>query len=330
MGSREKLLDRVFSIQNHTQFEEIALDVFRYQADKNNVYKNYLQFLQRECGAVKSIEEIPFLPIEIFKSQKVLSFFDDAQLVFSSSATTGAMQSLHYVPDPNVYEESFLKTFSLFYGDPMQYCILALLPSYLERSGSSLIYMMQRLIEMSKHPSSGFYLNEHAKLSEILRVLQVQKQKTILIGVTFALIDFADKYSVNFPELIVMETGGMKGQRTEMVREDVHSILKKSFGIDNVHSEYGMTELLSQAYSDGEGLFSCPPWMSIVLREPNDPFSKLGLGKTGGINIIDLANIDSCSFIETQDLGKIHPDGRFEVLGRFDTSDLRGCNLMVI
>jgi len=330
MNSRENLLSSIFTIRDKKEFEEISLAVFRYQASENIVFKKYLNFLQKDIETINSIDNIPFLPIEIFKTEKVLSFFDSAELVFSSSATTDTVPGQHYVPDPTVYKDSFQKAFQLFYGDPQDYCILALLPSYLERSGSSLVYMMDKLIRSSGHQSSGFYLNDHEKLSQTLLELKIRKQKTLLIGVTFALIDFAEKFSMDFPELIVMETGGMKGRRTELVREEVHALLTTSFGVVKIHSEYGMTELLSQAYSKGEGLFTCPPWMHVMLREPNDPFSKLAWGKTGGINVVDLANLDSCSFIETQDLGKIHEDGRFEVLGRFDSSDLRGCNLMVI
>ncbi len=328
--SREELLDSIFAIQNRNDFEAIALDVFRYQADQNPVYAKYLSLLKRDVGTVSRIEEIPFLPIEFFKTEKVLSHFETADLIFTSSTTTGSVPSMHYVADPGLYEKSFMSTFRLFYGEPQDYCILALLPAYLERTGSSLVYMVDKLIAESKHQSGGFYLNNHDDLAEKLKSLKQRHQKTLLIGVTFALLDFIDKFHVEFPELIVMETGGMKGRREELVREEVHVLLKKGFGISKIHSEYGMTELLSQAYSKGEGFFDCPPWMQILIREPNDPFYILPKGKSGGINIIDLANIDSCSFIETQDLGKIHEDGRFEVLGRFDSSDLRGCNLMIL
>lgn len=306
------------------------MDIFRYQAEKNPVYSNYLSLLKINLHEVKSISDIPFLPIEIFKSEKVLTEFKDAEKIFLSSSTGGTVQSKHYVPDISLYEESFKKAFQLFYGKAEDHCILALLPSYLERSGSSLIYMMDKLIQLSGHPGSGFYLNEYEELSATLNELKKAKQKTLLCGVTFALLDFAELYSMEFPELIVMETGGMKGRREELVREDLHSKLKSGFGVTDIHSEYGMTELLSQAYSKGNGIFKCPPWMQVIIREPNDPFHLLAAGKTGGVNIIDLANLDSCAFIETQDLGKVSADGSFEILGRFDNSDLRGCNLMVL
>lgn len=308
----------------------MALSIFRYQSEENTVYRKYLNFLKRDFQSITTIEEIPFLPIEFFKTEKVLSHFTDADLIFTSSSTTGSVPSRHYIPDPELYEESFFAAFDIFYGKPADYCILALLPSYLERKGSSLVYMVDKLIEESKHSEGGFYLHNHKALAEKLEVLKQAKQKTMLIGVTFALLDFVEKFPMEFPELIVMETGGMKGKREELIREEVHSILKSGFALQKIHSEYGMTELLSQAYSSGDGIFSCPPWMKILIREPNDPFYLLPDGKSGGINIIDLANLDSCSFIETQDLGKTHEKSLFEVLGRFDTSDLRGCNLMVL
>lgn len=328
--TREQILNSVFKIKTNEDFEELTLEVFKYQAANNSVYSKYLNFLNRDPKSVKEISDIVFLPIEIFKTEKVLSHFEDAETVFTSSSTTGTIPARHFVPDVMVYEQSFQSAFKLFYGNPKEYCILALLPSYLERSGSSLIYMMDKLINLSGHPLSGFYLNNHDELSEVLLKLKLSKQKTLLIGVSFALLDFVEKHKTDFPELIVMETGGMKGRREELVREDLHKLLCLGFSVKAIHSEYGMTELLSQAYSVGQGIFNCPPWMRIVLREPNDAFSLVSKGKTGGINIIDLANIDSCAFIETQDLGKVLEDNSFEVLGRFDTSDLRGCNLMVL
>ena len=323
-------MNRIFAIQSRNDFEEVAMDIFRYQAEKNPVYSNYLSLLKINYSELRSISDIPFLPIEIFKSDKVLTDFGDAEEIFLSSSTGGTVQSRHYVPDPLLYEESFKRSFELFYGKPKDYCILALLPSYLEREGSSLIYMMDKLIQLSCHPKSGFYLNELEDLSVALHELKKANQKTLLCGVTFALLDFAELFSMEFPDLIVMETGGMKGRREELVREDVHSKLKAGFSVAEIHSEYGMTELLSQGYSSGNGIFRCPPWMQLVIREPNDPFHLIAAGKTGGVNIIDLANLDSCAFIETQDLGKVFSDGSFEILGRFDSSDLRGCNLMVL
>jgi hypothetical protein len=237
--------------------------------------------------------------------------------------------SSHYVTDVTWYTESFRKAFTLFYGDVKDYTVLALLPSYLEREGSSLIYMATDLIKESAKLDSGFYLYNHEELYGQLKKQRKEEKPTLLIGVTFALLDFTEKYNLNFPELIVMETGGMKGRRKEMIREELHGLLCKGFGTENIHSEYGMTELLSQAYSKGKGIFNCPPWMKIMIRDPNDPLSNLGNEKTGGINIIDLANINSCSFIATQDLGKIYADNSFEILGRFDNSDIRGCNLLI-
>lgn len=324
------MIDKIFSIHSNEGFEALALEVFQYQAKNNPVYKEYLNILQIHPSSVSRISNIPFLPIEIFKTEKVLSFFLDAELVFSSSTTTGTQAGKHFVPDPTLYENSFRTAFYHFYGSMESYCILALLPSYLERSGSSLIYMMDHLIRESKNEASGFYLNNLEELNHTLLQLKQQGQKTILTGVTFALLDFVEKYSIDFPDMIVMETGGMKGRREELVREDLHEILKNGFGVHKIHSEYGMTELLSQAYSKGDGIFECPPWMRILIREPNDPFNLIPDGKTGGVNIIDLANLDSCAFIETQDLGRKTSSGQFEVLGRFDSSDLRGCNLMVI
>ena len=251
------------------------------------------------------------------------------QVVFSSSGTTGQVQSKHLVTDLGLYEESFNSAFQQFYGDPKDSCILALLPSYQEREGSSLIYMVDALIAQSQHPNSGYFLHNNEGLYQTLLNLQQQHQKTILIGVTYALLDFIEEYKLEFPELIIMETGGMKGKRKEMVREELHELLMAGFGVPAIHSEYGMTELLSQGYSYGQGIFNAPPWMRIVLRDTNDPLSLIQNKQTGGINVIDLANLNSCSFIATQDLGKTYPDGSFEVLGRFDNADIRGCNLLV-
>ncbi|MGZ4034414.1 MAG: acyl transferase, partial [Bacteroidia bacterium] len=251
------------------------------------------------------------------------------QEIFTSSGTTGMIQSKHYVTDPDIYEKSYLEAFRLFYGDIEKQCVLALLPSYLERNGSSLIYMADDLIRKSKHPDSGFYLDNYDELIFKLKELESKDQKIILLGVTYALLDLIEKEKFHLKNTIVMETGGMKGKRKEMVREELHGILCEGFGLKVIHSEYGMTELLSQAYSKGNGIFNCPPWMRIIIRDTNDPFSFLPHTKSGGINIIDLANINSCSFIATQDLGKTFPDNSFEVLGRFDNSDIRGCNLLI-
>jgi len=321
--------ENIFSIQNAREFEAQALSTFRYQAANCSVYSEYIHHLHIDIDKVKSIYQIPFLPISFFKTHSVLSDNNPIQITFSSSGTTGMVQSSHHVTNVKLYEQSYLQAFNQFYGNIQDYCFLALLPSYQQRSGSSLIYMVNDLIEKSKHVKSGYFLYNHAELFETLNNLKSKNQKTVLIGVTYALLDFIESYALNFPELIVMETGGMKGKRKEMVREELHEQLTKGFGIKSIHSEYGMTELLSQAYSLGEGIFNCPGWMQVLIRDTNDPLSLIENGRTGGINVIDLANVNSCSFIATQDLGKINPDGSFEVLGRFDNADIRGCNLLV-
>jgi len=320
---------QIFSISDDQQFEDAALDVFHYQAENCAVYHEFITNLKVEPVSIKKIEDIPFLPIGFFKSHDVLSNADNIQQTFTSSGTTGMINSKHLVTDVSWYEESFRLAFALFYGDIKRYCVLALLPSYLEREGSSLIYMAEDLVKQSDNPDSGFYLYNHGELFQQLKRQQEARKPTLLIGVTFALLDFVEQFQLNFPELIVMETGGMKGRRKEMIREELHQTLCKGFGVRSIHSEYGMTELLSQAYSKGDGVFNCPPWMKIITRDTNDPMTELGANQTGGINLIDLANINSCSFIATQDLGKIYDGGSFEVLGRFDNSDIRGCNLLI-
>jgi len=320
---------QVFSIGNQRQFADISLQLFRYQAENCTVYREFIANLKIDPLLVNSVENIPFLPISFFKSHDILSTTDPAQIVFASSGTTGMINSKHLVTDVSWYEESFRRAFDLFYGDIKSYCILALLPSYLEREGSSLIYMVEDLVKSSENQDSGFYLYNHDELFQQLKKQQEAGTPTLLIGVTFALLDFVEYYQLDFPELIVMETGGMKGRRKEMIREELHDTLCKGFGVRSIHSEYGMTELLTQAYSKGDGIFYCPPWMKIMTRDTNDPMTGLVANQTGGINVIDLANINSCSFITTQDLGKIYDDGSFEVLGRFDNSDIRGCNLLI-
>ncbi|NOU60846.1 acyl transferase [Marinifilum caeruleilacunae] len=321
--------DKIFSISNEEEFERVALEIFRYQAENNAVYREYLQHLKKDVNQVKQIIDIPFLPIEFFKSRKVVSGNDPAVETFTSSGTTGILTSRHFVPDVSIYEKSFTKGFEDFYGSITDYCVLALLPSYLEREGSSLIYMMEHLIRDSKHPKSGFYLHNHEELIETIADLKQRKQKILLLGVSFALLDLAENYELDFSDVIIMETGGMKGRRKEITREELHKFLCTKLGVSEIHSEYGMTELLSQAYSKGRSLFHTPNWMKILIRDTYDPFSYEKTGRTGGVNVIDLANVHSCSFIETQDLGKIHTDGSFEILGRFDHSDIRGCNLLV-
>lgn len=320
----------IFSITSQKEFEKITLKVFRHQFDNNLVYQDFCSLLKKDKSNVKSIEEIPFLPIQFFKSHEILSSKDQIQEIFTSSGTTGTVTSKHLVTDVTLYEQSFRKAFSQFYGNIEDYVVLALLPSYLERDGSSLIYMVNDLIEASNHSESGFYLNNHNELIHKLIELDSSGQNVLLIGVTYALLDLVEKQNFQLKNTIVMETGGMKGKRKEIIREELHAVLCNGFGVVTIHSEYGMTELLSQAYSLGNGVFECPPWMSILIRDTEDALTYVDCGKTGGINVIDLANINSCSFIATQDLGKKNPNHSFEVLGRFDASDIRGCNLMVV
>lgn len=320
------LRHRLFS---NTDFEEFALELFRYQASSVPVYRDFVQLLGINTRYVHSLQQIPFLPVELFKSSSVIADALSPQVIFTSSGTTGQITAQHAVADISLYEESFRRCFELFYGDINDWCVLALLPSYLEREGSSLVYMVKDLILHSNQPESGFYLHNRSDLSTMLKKLEKQKRKVLLIGVTYALLDLAEEFPQPLSNTIILETGGMKGRRKEMVREEVHMILQQAFHVPTIHSEYGMTELLSQAYSSGNGFFRCPPWMQIRLREMNDPFTEAGSGKTGGINIIDFANLYSCSFLATSDLGKIYSDGTFEVVGRFDNSDIRGCNLLV-
>ena len=334
----------IFSISNQKQFEKIALKVFRFQYKNNLVYREFCDFLKTDVQKVKSLWQIPFLPIQFFKSHKVVSNENTIQEIFTSSGTTSPLAhkggksdeklapitSRHFVTDVSLYEESYRRGFSQFYGNIEDYAVLALLPSYLEREGSSLIYMVEDLIQMTNNPESGFYLHNHEELIDKLIRLDKAGQNVILIGVTYALLDLIEKHSFQLQNTIIMETGGMKGKRKEMIREELHEQLCQGFGVTAIHSEYGMTELLSQAYSLGNGVFECPTWMQILVRDTEDALTYVSDGKTGGINVIDLANINSCSFIATQDLGKKNPNNSFEVLGRFDNSDIRGCNLMVI
>lgn len=320
----------IFNISGKKQFEKIALKVFRHQYENNIVYQEFCNYLKTDKGSVKTVQQIPFLPIQFFKTHQIISSEESVQETFTSSATTGTITSKHLVTDISVYEESYRNGFSQFYGNIEDYVILALLPSYLEREGSSLIYMVDDLIKMSNNSESGFYLRNHDELAEKLTRLDQEGQNVILIGVTYALLDLVEKQKFNLKNTIIMETGGMKGKRKEMIREELHQQLCDGFGVPAIHSEYGMTELLSQAYSLGNGVFECPNWMHILIRDTEDALTYVENGKTGGINVIDLANINSCSFIATQDLGKITENNSFEVLGRFDNSDIRGCNLMVI
>lgn len=319
----------IFDINSPEEFQKLALEVFRFQYENVPVYRNFCTLLKTTPSEVETIEEIPFLPIQFFKSHKIIAANTTKETIFTSSGTTGSITSKHYVTDLKLYENSFLKAFKNQYGNPESFAILALLPSYLEREGSSLIYMVESLINRSNNPNSGFYLYEMDALIEKLEFLEKIGQKTILIGVSYALLDLIEKKRFQLKNTIVMETGGMKGRRKEMIKEELHEILKNGFGVEKIHSEYGMTELLSQAYSMGDGIFSCPPWMKILTRDTEDALSYTQ-GKTGGINVIDLANLYSCSFIATQDLGTTLTNNTFEVMGRFDSSDIRGCNLMVL
>ncbi len=322
--------DEVFRVNKHN-FNETALKIFRFQVDQNAVYSEYLSLLDISPDSVKHWSEIPFLPIEFFKSHTITSGEwqpKDDQL-FESSATTGTITSKHFYTDITWYNKSFLKGFKAVYGDPSEWCILALLPNYLEREHSSLIAMTNALIDLSNQPSSGFYLYDHDGLKKQLEVNENLGQKTLLIGVSYALLDFSAKLNGDFQHLTVLETGGMKGRRKEIIRSELHAELAKGFGTSPIHSEYGMTELFSQAYSTSNQRFTCPPWMRVDLTQIDDPFGKVQPGKNGRINVIDLANVQSCSFIATSDIGRMHKDGTFEVLGRFDHSEQRGCNLML-
>jgi phenylacetate-coenzyme A ligase PaaK-like adenylate-forming protein len=323
------LPDLIFNLEDNESFSQTALRIFKFQAEKNPVYRHFISSLGKTLDGVKDISDIPFLPAEFYKSQIVMVENLTAATVFESSRTTGDAPGRHFVHDLGLYEKSFLKSFRYFYGEPSDYFIAALLPSYSERQNSSLIYMMNGLIKKSPDKNSGFY---NDKLNDLIKNIQKAKDsglKTFLLGVSFALLDLANDCSPDLTGTIVMETGGMKGRRKEVTREELHEILKLKFNVPVIHSEYGMTELLSQAYSIGNGIFYCPPWMKILIRDPHDPLSIIDeYGKAGGINIIDLANIYSCSFIATGDFGKLHENGSFEVSGRFDNSDIRGCNLM--
>jgi hypothetical protein len=310
-------------------FEQLALDIFRYQAANNDMYRSFVEALHIEVSTVSRLEDIPFLPIRFFKTGKVVTGEFDPQLIFESSGTTGMVPSRHYVRDGWLYERSFLSMFRQSYGEPGDWCIIGLLPSYLERKHSSLVYMVEKLVQLSGRKESGFYLNEFDQLGHMLEQLEKKQQKTWLIGVSFALLDFAASHPMQLNSTVVVETGGMKGRGEELIREELHQRLAAAFQKESIHSEYGMTELLSQAYSSGSGIFRSPGWMKVLVREDEDPFVVSRSG-SGIINIIDLANIHSCSFIATDDVGRVREDGSFEVLGRVDGSDLRGCSLLLM
>lgn len=326
---RSDLRNRIFNRENQSEFLETALEIFKYQNKYNSIYKDFISSLRKNAEEVKTLADIPFLPVEFFRNHKVTTGTSDTEMIFESSRTSAANPGKHYVSDLSLYEESFLASFRIFYGNPEEFLIAALLPSYTEREGSSLVYMADKLIKLSLHRDSGFYKTNIKELIQRIEKAKKENQKILLLGVSFALLDLAEDYAPDLSGVIVMETGGMKGRRKEITRAELHSILKNKLHVTSIHSEYGMTELLSQAYSKGNGIFYCPPWMKIMIRDTYDPLSVISEpGITGGINIIDLANINSCSFIATSDLGKIREDGGFEVLGRFDNSDIRGCNLM--
>lgn len=325
----KKYRHEALKIQSPEEFEKQALLTFRFQYQNVPVYQQFVDLLGMESAKVSSISEIPFLPISVFKTHSVLVKGETPVATFMSSGTTGMEKSKHLVLDTTVYEESFREGFEYFYGDIKEYTILALLPSYLEQGESSLVYMVDDLIKRSENPNSGFYLNNYSELVAKLIDLDQQGKKTILLGVSYALLDLTEQFDLQLKHTIVMETGGMKGRRKEMVKEELHAVLKKGFGVKEIHSEYGMTELLSQGYSKGNGLFETPPWMKILIRDATDPLTLLENDQSGGINVIDLSNFYSCAFIATQDLGKRHSETTFSILGRFDNSDIRGCNLLL-
>ena len=322
--------DLIFNITSEASFNAAALAVFKHQFEHNSVYRSFCDLLYKHPSDINSVEQIPFLPIEFFKTRTIVSTNKPVEATFTSSGTTGSIVSKHFVSDLEIYKQSFRRGFKSFYGNIENYTVLALLPSYLEREGSSLVYMANDMITQSNQPESGFYLHDLEALKNTLLKLEAKRQKTLLIGVSYALLDLIEAHSFKLKHITVMETGGMKGKRKELVKSELHTILKHGFGVDKIHSEYGMTELLSQAYSKGDGIFKAPAWMKILTRDPEDALSIQPIGKSGGVNIIDLANINSCAFIATQDLGKINSNGTFEILGRFDESDIRGCNLMVL
>ncbi len=319
--------ERVFNLTNAKEFVQIALELFHFQYGGNLTYKAYCDALRINAASVKAIEQIPFLPIRFFKSMEIKTGSFMPGVIFESSGTTGITTSRHYVKETALYEKSFLAAFDLFYGNPGQYCILGLLPSYLEQGASSLVYMVNRLIDESRHPSSGFYLYDHQQLHSTLLGLESAGQPTILFGVSYAVLDFAAAYPMALKNTIVIETGGMKGRKKEVTKAELYDQLRTAFHLREIHSEYGMTELLSQAYAIN-GRYKTPPWMKILLREETDPFQFTN--RTGVINLIDLANIWSCCFIATDDRGRLNDDGSFEVLGRIDHSDVRGCSQLVL
>ena len=330
MNFLKSFKERIFST-SELEFESLALELFKYQSRNNLIYREYLQRLGKVPETISDFEEIPFLPIEFFKYHRVTTGEWQEQAIFQSSGTTGQVSSKNYVEDLQFYEKVATRIFETLYGPLEGYHILALLPSYLERGNSSLVYMVNGFIRATASRHSGFYLANFNELADQLNHLIQGTKKVLLIGVTYALLDLVENFEIDttHANLIVMETGGMKGRRREMIREELHQTLSGGFRLDTIHSEYGMTELTSQAYALEKGKFQLPPWLRVKIRDINDPFSTLPHGRTGGINLIDLANVATCAFIETRDLGKRNADGTFEVLGRFDNSEVRGCNLLV-
>ena len=323
----DKIIDKIFNIKSEEDFKKICFEIFKYQVKYNPIYSAYCEIILKGKNPNK-LTDIPFLPISFFKEEQIICQGQKIEEIFLSSGTTGN-QSKHLVSDLSIYKKSFRKSFELFYGDITDYCILSLLPNYREREGSSLIYMVDDFIKNSKHPDSGFYLNDHKKITQTLIELENKNQKTILFGVSYALLDLANKYPQKLSNTIIIETGGTKGNRKEILKEELHESLKSCFKTKTIHSEYGMTELLSQSYSKGNGIFKSPPWKKVLIRDINDPLSFVDNNTTGGINIIDLSNIYSCPFIATQDLGKKYNNDSFSIIGRYDNSDVRGCNLLV-
>ena len=323
------MLDRPFAIEGPEDFNALALDLFRLHAAHNPVYRGFLSGLGDRAAKVERWEDIPCLPIGLFRSHSVLLEGLKPAVTFTSSGTTGATTSSHHVPWPDLYERSFTTGFERVFGEECVHVIATLLPGYQERTGSSLVYMMEKLIASHGAPGSGTFLHDHEALHHLLQSAERTDRWTILVGVPYALLDLLERFPGPYPKLMLVETGGMKGRRVELVRDELHALLKTGFGVQRVFSEYGMTELLSQAWSSGSGKYGCPPWMQVRIRDVNDPFARSAQGRTGGIDVFDLCNIGSCPFISTQDLGRIDEDGNFEVLGRFDNSDMRGCNLLV-